>query len=354
MEKKKTWFLAAVLWCLTWSFSVNVALGEGAAGASVSGDAVVMETEQPSINAPDAGKTETGEGGEGKKNKEETKKAGEIEDERTSKKEEQSENEETVKSKENVRTQADMGQAPAVYRVSFPTDIKATLDPGNVSGSGQVFSERYKVENYGNTDVAIKIKNINVWYTSEEELYVFTDEEVKDNNSGVKKLHINMIWESENGGWVKEFPISEGAADECVLVLKAAQYDDAGNFVRIQEGGRGFFYYTGSMSADPKLSWKAGECTLQFDYELLDAEKEEDLVIRAINEESDGEKEKETETGSEATTEETQSREESKTGETSSEKESTAQEMSSEEETSSEEGSSGEETAVGEAGKEEG
>jgi len=47
-----------------------------------------------------------------------------------------------------------------IYSVTFPAEIHAYLDPGNISGRGQIFSDVYTIENYSNRDVAVKIKNI--------------------------------------------------------------------------------------------------------------------------------------------------------------------------------------------------
>ena len=40
-----------------------------------------------------------------------------------------------------------------ICNVSFPTDIRACIDPGNLKGKGQIFSDSYVVENYGKNDM---------------------------------------------------------------------------------------------------------------------------------------------------------------------------------------------------------
>lgn len=176
-----------------------------------------------------------------------------------------------------------------IYNVSFPTGASAHLDPGNLSGKGQIFSDEYKVENYGNTDIAIKIKNIDVHYWLRSEVYELS-EEVADAYSGVKKLNINVVWKNEKENTEEVLKVVEGASDEYVLFLKAAQYDKEGDFVELNEGSVGTFYFTGTLSSDPWIIWEDDKMNIRFDYEIINAntkEGEEDLVKQEIPKEQE-------------------------------------------------------------------
>lgn len=162
-----------------------------------------------------------------------------------------------------------------IYNVSFPANTTAYFDPDNLSGKGQVFSNPYTVENYGNTDVAIKIKNIDIEYNSTETIYEFGEEETEDSLSNVKRLHINMVWVNESENTEKVLKIMEGAPEEEVLVLRAAEYDEQGEFVSLKEGGTGAFYFTGTVEAGSGAVWEDGEVTVRFDYEIVNADNNE-------------------------------------------------------------------------------
>lgn len=162
----------------------------------------------------------------------------------------------------------------AFYHVSFPAGSKAYFDPENLSGRGQVFSERYEVINYGNTDIAVKIKNIKVCYRSAEDVYEFVNDEVAADRSGIKKMNINMVWENEAEQTEKVLHVSDGERDETVLILRASVYDGNGEFSGPAEGSTGAFYFTGTINPDPDLVWKDGEITVRFDYEIVNIEKE--------------------------------------------------------------------------------
>lgn len=155
-----------------------------------------------------------------------------------------------------------------IYSVSFPTNTNAMLDPGNLSGRGQIFSERYEVENYGNTDVAIKIRNICVEYGSQEDRYELLQEEVTDQEAGVKKLQINMVWEGGLGDTRKTLSVSEGQRDEWVISLKAAGPNENGE-TAAGDQGVGWFYFTGTLNSDPYIQWEEGELLVSFDYEII-------------------------------------------------------------------------------------
>ncbi len=174
-----------------------------------------------------------------------------------------------------------------IVQVAMPADSKACLDPGNLSGRGQIFSDSYRVENHGNTDIVIQIKNIDVYYLASEDVYELSREEVTDGPPTVKRLHVDMIWKNENEDTEKILNISEGVADQEVLCLKAAEYDENGEFVRISDGGAGFFRFTGTVNPDPRLVWEDGEITVRFNYELIPVESEKTA--------EEGEREKDTE-----------------------------------------------------------
>ncbi len=178
-----------------------------------------------------------------------------------------------------------------VYKVLFPANTNAYLDPGNISGKGQIFSDRYEVENYGNTDVAIKIKNIEISYPSTEEKYKFTDEEFAKDNE-VNNIHVDMVWENEDGT-SQIINLTEGTRNEYVLELKAAEYDGDELLSGPSEGGTGWFYFTGSMDPDLELDWEDEKITVSFYYAIVSPESINTLSQDTPDEENAKNKDKE-------------------------------------------------------------
>lgn len=155
-----------------------------------------------------------------------------------------------------------------IYNVSFPASTTACLDPGNASGKGQIFSEQYLVENLGNTDVLIKIKNITITYHDTEDAYELLKDAVTDNHSMIKKLNINMIWRNEEETTEKVLNVTEGVLDEYVLLLREEAY----------EGSTGVFYFTGTMNANRDIDWEDNELNVRFDYEIVNAHGVESII----------------------------------------------------------------------------
>lgn len=162
---------------------------------------------------------------------------------------EESENQETFSSEDNV-----------IYNVSFPANIRVQLDPGNLLGKGQVFSERYKVENFGNTDVTIKIKNIEVFSSVEKESYNFSETEMTEEPFQTKKICVDMTWENKDGADRKVLPVENGTPNEYVIKLDAARQD---------KDSIGYFYFTGTMNTSPYINWESANIRVTFHYEIL-------------------------------------------------------------------------------------
>lgn len=167
----------------------------------------------------------------------------------------------------------DKSEFEEISRVEIPASTRVYMDPEDFSGKGQIFSESYEIKNYGNRDIAIKIKNINVFYKNGKDAYELSENKVDDEYSGTKKLNINMVWENEN---VKKSLniVDDENLDEYVIYLKAAKYDKDNKFIKLNKSSKGSFYFTGSLNSNSNIQWEDEELSLNFGYEIVNAEKE--------------------------------------------------------------------------------
>jgi hypothetical protein len=179
----------------------------------------------------------------------------------------------TALSEENQEESTEVAEAAPIFNVSLPASTNAYLDPGNLSGKGQIFSEQYIVENYGNTDVAIKIKNIEIHCNSTENQYEFSEDAITEDYSMVKKLNVELVWKNETEHTEKILKVIEGSPNEEILLLKAAEYDENNEFAALNPGSTGIFYFTGTMNANTNIEWKDGDIIVSFDYEIVCAEE---------------------------------------------------------------------------------
>lgn len=167
-----------------------------------------------------------------------------------------------------------MTDEDTVYKVSFPTDIRACLDPGNLLGEGQVFSDSYMIENYGNTDIVIKIKNIQIYYKTDDEIYEFLKEETIASDSNTKRLNIKMVWKNEAEKTEEILNIEDGSPDKYVLFLKASKYNRNNEYVSLNASSKGLFYFTGTL--DTNIDWEDIGISVKFDYEIETEESDDD------------------------------------------------------------------------------
>ncbi|MDE6364353.1 MAG: hypothetical protein K2L86_08850 [Lachnospiraceae bacterium] len=205
----------------------------------------------------------------------------------------------TALSEENQEESTEVTEAAPIFNVSLPASTNAYLDPGNLSGKGQIFSEQYIVENYGNTDAAIKIKNIEIHCSSIESQYEFSEDAITEDYSTVKKLNVELVWKNETEHTEKVLKVIEGSPDEEVLLLKAAEYDENNEFAALNPGSTGMFYFTGTMNANTNIEWEDGDIIVSFDYEIVCAEEAHTLEQTEDTEEDTGtntEEEQETQT----------------------------------------------------------
>lgn len=167
----------------------------------------------------------------------------------------------------------DLGsEETAIIKVSVPQSVQGYLDPENFSGKGGVYSDKYEIINYGNRDVVVKIKNIEAFFKEGKERYEFSEDAVGDEGSDIKKINIDMVWENESENIEKVLNVAEGKTDEYVLYLKASQYDENNEFVKLNDGSVGTFHISGTLNQNQDIQWSDNELTLRFDYQIQSKE----------------------------------------------------------------------------------
>ncbi len=65
-----------------------------------------------------------------------------------------------------------------------------------------------------------------------------------------------MVWENDGDKSEKILNVIEGVADEDVLILKAAEYDENGEIHLFEESSRGRFYFTGTLNTNANIVWQ--------------------------------------------------------------------------------------------------
>lgn len=175
-----------------------------------------------------------------------------------------------------------------IINVSMPTKVQIQFDPLNLNGKGDVYSEKYQVVNYGNRDVALKIKSMDISYGSEDEQYEMVSDNEIDSLSKKKIMNIDIVWHNKSENIKKVLYVRDGKVDEYVIYLKAAKYDEDGKFERLNEGSSGEFYFTGTLNPNPDIQWNDREIAVDYRYDIdnvMEGENKE-KVDRFISENS--------------------------------------------------------------------
>lgn len=172
-----------------------------------------------------------------------------------------------------------------ILKVKFPMATRIYLDPGNLLGEDDIFSDHYKVTNYGNRDVLIKIENVEIVEKWGEDLYDLSADTPNDIYSDKLKVNLNMVWKNEKEKNVaKTIKVTEGNVDGYAVYLRAAQYDANNEFVKTNEGSEGEFYFTGNLENKDNVSWENSRVLINFSYEIIDDEEEISEFLNTDNE----------------------------------------------------------------------
>ena len=90
--------------------------------------------------------------------------------------------------------------------------------------------------------------------------------------NNVKRIDVDIVWKNRKENTETVLDVVESSPDEYVLVLEAAQYTEDGQLIGLNEGGKGMFYFTGSMNWNPELVWDDTDVSVSFDYEIVNLE----------------------------------------------------------------------------------
>ena len=175
-----------------------------------------------------------------------------------------------------------------VVKVSFPEKLRISLDPKNLLGKGSIYSDEYKIVNYGNSDVVIRIKMTDVFYKSRGNAEENPNTKALDieESPSVEDLNVKIAW--ENGKNVKKSVDASEGEDVYFLHLKASQYDEKNEFVKLGKGSEMSFRFTGDINGDSDVQWNVDALGLNVSYRIENAksmENQEKVDAHSKNEE---------------------------------------------------------------------
>jgi hypothetical protein len=180
-------------------------------------------------------------------------------------------------------------EASAVVSVAVPANFNFTLDPYEIGGRGQVYSDDFEFVNYGDTDVTLVITDAEVLFTGQGEFAAVPDEVGADFAAAPAEKTIQLILNTED--------------QQLILTDAAAQPLE----ISIAAGAPVTVSISGSLNPYPAEEWQDGDIKIQVSYSITAApiatepeKKQEpiteellaaDAVIEEESDESSGESE---------------------------------------------------------------
>jgi hypothetical protein len=178
------------------------------------------------------------------------------------------ENTEALAPEEDLNTEdpdadvQDEQETSPVLNIVIPATVSISIDPFEINGRGQIYSDEYAIQNLTDSDVILTFTDMRVIFANDtdfEALAVPFDENTVSDRKAVQ-LVLNF---GRNDVTPVVLTDMNRAAEKSVL-LRAAEYDasEAASSLSLS--------FTGSLNHAPAVDWKDGDVKLRLEY-LLEA-----------------------------------------------------------------------------------
>ncbi|MCL2050604.1 MAG: hypothetical protein FWG91_02570 [Lachnospiraceae bacterium] len=171
-------------------------------------------------------------------------------------------------------------------QVAIPLSLDFILDPYNISGQGTLFAPEYSIANYSNIDIELEIHDLAYSFSDNGDFLSLTEAPNQDEEAQEKMvfMFLRHLMEPQND----DFIITD-QADGAVLSirLEAANYDENGEFVSLNESSIFRFTIMGAVTNGLSAPWKSGDLKLNMVYSWS-AYVPEELLPNPIDLEEDG------------------------------------------------------------------
>lgn len=154
-----------------------------------------------------------------------------------------------------------------IVNVKVPENISFVIDPFEVNGRGQIFSDDLPVTNFSNVDVIVKIKSLHYTFKNDTD-FVCLDQPYDYFSHSTLKA-VNMLLKSD----VPEFEdfVITNRVDEAPsfeFYLAASTYDETNTWMSLNEGSEMKFSLGGTVSEAPDIPWESDDIILTIDFDV--------------------------------------------------------------------------------------
>jgi hypothetical protein len=152
-------------------------------------------------------------------------------------------------------------EEPVIISVKVPENLNFHIDPYNLAGRGQIYSDAKTIRNNGDTDIRITFTDFDVRFSNEEDFDPLTEpfdmpfDEAQRYNR--KAIYITLDFGRSD---MEPVVITGWDGEQPSVILSAEEVDSANSFVNLTLGG--------NLNPGPLNYWKNGDVSISIDYHI--------------------------------------------------------------------------------------
>jgi hypothetical protein len=145
----------------------------------------------------------------------------------------------------------------ATLNVMIPASVRITIDPLEMSGKGQIYSDAYAIKNLGDTDVVLSFTDMRVDFANDRDFEALALP--FDENAASKRKSIYMVVDFGRGDIPPVVLTDLSRESEVRIPIRAAQNDPNGEDSLSLR-------FSGSVNHAPEVAWQSGDVSINLTY----------------------------------------------------------------------------------------
>lgn len=161
------------------------------------------------------------------------------------------ESEDTIEIVEDSVSENDLNESDTVLQIDVPERIDFMIDPWEIMGRGQIYSNEFTIHNTGNVPIFLDMSDIGCYF-SEESTAVINQDFSTIYNDERKAVYLELVFNFGDRIIISEQSVSYGRI--------------------LNPGEKIIFWFTGKVSNSSFDKWKSGEISIKFEYSFFSFE----------------------------------------------------------------------------------
>lgn len=145
------------------------------------------------------------------------------------------------------------GENEKIVSLQVPVRVRIIVDPYEIDGNGQIYSEQYVIRNMGSAAGTLTLSNVIRIPTEQDEITGRTENEGL-HSGWEKSINMEMVF---------------GNGDKMVFAQEGSAYE-----VELESGEELAFWFAGEVNENAFQPWRCGDIAVMIDY-MWDAEEED-------------------------------------------------------------------------------